>query len=227
MSRRPTKPVTAGGDLGVQRIRVNAQGYDQGGSYWGAGPDVFIVTAADGAEEIAVRARTMKDARAKAVAELAAPLGRDVTGRDRIGGHPVRRSRFEMDWRNALTGETVRLRVTHSRDYLSPGQDHVEIESIAPPRAPLPLTETGYRSHFIPGAELARFGSVRCFVEGWLETTAKSKDWQKRQQAAAQGDLFQWAEARDEVGAKGKRRTAGRPAASKRPARRRDRAPGT
>lgn len=227
MSRNPTKPVKSGSELGVQRIRVDAQGYDKGGGYWGAGPDVFIGTTADGTEEITVRARNVKEARATAVAELAAPLARDVSERDRIGGHPVRKSRFEIDWRNAVTGETVRLSVTHSRDYLSPGQDHVEIESIAPARVPLPLTETGYRSHFIPGADLARFGSVRRFVEGWLETAAKAKDWLRKQQAAAQGDLFQWAEARHEVGAKGKRRTATRPAAVKRPARRRDRTPGS
>ena len=55
----------------LQRIRVDAKGYDAGGAYWGAGPDVFIAriarfrhdaTSADGAQEITVRAKTTAQA---------------------------------------------------------------------------------------------------------------------------------------------------------------------
>lgn len=203
--------------LGVQRIRVNAEGYDRGGSYWGAGPDVYIVTTADGAVEITVRARNFADARQKAAVELDdTPRASASPVRKPIGGHPSRKSRFEIDWRSAITGETVRLRITHARNYLSQGSDHIEIESIAPKRAPLPITETGYRSHFMKAEDLAALGGARRFVESWLATTAKSKEWQRSQQAAAQGDLFQWAAATTEVVAKHGKARRPKAAASRR-----------
>ena len=49
MTRKPIpSPIdgTTARRLDVQRIRVNAQGYDSSGAYWGAGPDVFITTTA-------------------------------------------------------------------------------------------------------------------------------------------------------------------------------------
>ena len=37
------------------------------------------------------------------------------------------------------------------------------------------------------------------WYENWLDHEAKSRDWQKRQTARSQGDLFQWADAQSEV----------------------------
>jgi len=56
--------------LDVQRVAVDAQGYGSTGAYLGAGPDVFIVTTADGADEVTVRAKSAAEARTKALAEL-------------------------------------------------------------------------------------------------------------------------------------------------------------
>ena len=64
--------------LAVQRIRVNAQGYDSGGAYWGAGHDVFIATTPDGAEEVTVRARNVAEAREKGCRRAGAPAGRSA-----------------------------------------------------------------------------------------------------------------------------------------------------
>ncbi len=220
-SRASGQGATPAARLDVQRIRVNAEGYDQGGTYWGAGPDVFIASTPDGAEQVTIRAANMIEARAKAAKELEA-TGRPVEPAERepIGGHPTRKSHIQMEWRNAITGQTVRLRVTHSRNYLTTGSDHIEIEAIEPKRAVLPITETGYRSHFIKSDEVDRSGGVRRFVTDWLASAAASKPWQRSQQAAKQGDLFQWAEAKLEVAAPRKRkykRPAAKPAkASKR-----------
>ena len=62
------------------------------------------------------------------------------------------------------------------------------------------------------------------FVTAWLDREAKSKDWQKRQTARQQGDLFQWADANAEVGKRKPSARAKRPAAkmAKARARRRD-----
>jgi hypothetical protein len=55
--------------LGLQRIRVNRDGYDADGAYWGVGPDAFIVSVGeDGSDEITVRAKPAAEARQKAIA---------------------------------------------------------------------------------------------------------------------------------------------------------------
>ena len=75
---------------------------------------------------------------------------------------------------------------------------------MAPKKTPLPITETGYRSHFLSPLELVNDGGPVTFVTAWLDREAKGKDWQKRQAVRSQGDLFQWAEAQVEVGARRK-----------------------
>jgi len=143
----------------IQRIRVNRDGYDSSGAYWGAGPDVFIATTADGKDEITVRARKITEAHQKIADELARKLGVPRSGeRDPIGGNSPHKSRYEINWQNPLTHETVRIRITHAREYLSSGSDHIEVESVRPKRAPLPITETGYRSHFMPALDLINAG---------------------------------------------------------------------
>lgn len=194
--------------LELQRIRVDAQGYDSSGAYWGAGPDVFIATAPDGSDEITVRAANVAEAREKIARELARPPGAPSSEpRTPLGGQPPRKTRYEITWINELTRAAIRVRITHSRDYLGSGSDHVEVESIAPKRAPLPITETGYRSHFIPPLDLVNAGGPVTFVEAWLAAEARTAAWLKKASAAAQGDLFNWADAQGEVAARGKKPT--------------------
>lgn len=200
---------TAASRLDIQRIRVNSDGYDGSGAYWGAGPDVFIATTADGAHEITLRARNTAEARRKVADELARKPGEPQVGQhETIGGNSPHKSRYEIEWRNPLTNDIVRIRITHARDYLSTGSDHIEVESLRPNRAPLPITETGYRSHFMPALELINAGGPVTFVTAWIEQEAKGKAWTKTTAAKAQGDLFAWADAQAEVGPrKGPKRT--------------------
>jgi hypothetical protein len=68
---------------------------------------------------------------------------------------------------------------------------HLEIESIAPGRAPLPITDTGYRSHFHPcGTIEANGGDVVAQVAAWLNEAAKAVGWQAHMEASRQGKLF-------------------------------------
>ncbi len=196
MSKLPARKMP---ELDVRRIRIDANGYDRGGSYWGEGPwgegqDVFIVATHDRSEEITVRAVSMAEAKAKAASVFA---GSGAS--ERIEGKARHITRAETSWRNDITGETVRLRVIHSRDDLAVGTDHLEFEVIAPPRAALPITDTGYRSHFLPADEIARAGGPLPLVADWLGSTAALAPWRRAQQAAAQGDLFSWADAKDET----------------------------
>ena len=187
--------------LDIQRIKVNGQGYDSSDAYWGSGPDVFIATSSDGSEEITVRARNVTEARQKVADELARKPGEARSGEpEPIGGNSPHKSRYEIDWLNPVTRENVRIRFTHAREYLSSGSDHLEIESIKPKRAPLPITETGYRSHFMQAPDLINAGGPVTFVTAWIGQEAKGKAWSKAATVKAQGDLFSWAEANGEVG---------------------------
>ncbi len=105
---------------------------------------------------------------------------------------------------------SMRLRVTRTRNYLSEGTDHIEVESLAPKRAPLPITETGYHSHSIDAVELREAGGAKSFVEAWLARESRSKDWQKQDLARGQGDHFQWAETEAQLGRR-RRQRPGRP----------------
>ena len=202
----PMKPTK----LDIQRVRVNAQGYDGSGAYWGAGPDVFIATTPDGTEEITVRARNLAVARDKIAAELARQPGAARPKNDPIGGAAPRKTKYEIEWRNPVSAETVRIRITHARDYLVQGTDHIEVDSIKPRKAPLPITATGYLSHFIPALQLINAGGPVTLITAWINTEARGKAWQKQaatklapaSEPGAQGDLFQWADARIEVGAR-------------------------
>ncbi len=203
MTRNPRQqpvPAAAIPTFDVQRIRVRRDGFDASGAYWGTGLDVFIATSPDGSEEITVRARNVTDARAKIVAELERMPGEARVGdHEPIGGASPHKSRYEITWRNPVTNQDVSIRITHARDYLSTGNDHIEVESIAPKKAPLPITETGYRSHFLSPLDLINAGGAVTFVEAWLAAECKGKAWTKSATAAAQGDLFQWADAGSET----------------------------
>jgi len=61
--------------------------------------------------------------------------------------------------------------------------DHIEI--ITEDRAPLPVTETGYRSHFIPAGTVVEHGGAIAFVTAWLEHEAARTGW-----SCAQLSLF-------------------------------------
>ncbi|PKP85784.1 MAG: hypothetical protein CVT80_00750 [Alphaproteobacteria bacterium HGW-Alphaproteobacteria-2] len=68
---------------------------------------------------------------------------------------------------------------------------HLEIRSIAPERAPLPITETGYRSHFHPyGTVEENGGDVVAQVVAWLDEEAASPEWRRYVEASRQGELF-------------------------------------
>ena len=55
---------------------------------------------------------------------------------------------------------------------------HIEIRIIKPARAALPITETGYRSHYTPKAIVDGFDSPGVFVVEWLEVAAQAENWQ-------------------------------------------------
>lgn len=68
--------------------------------------------------------------------------------------------------------------------------DHIEIRSIDPAHAPLPITQTGYRSHFISDDELQDFDSPLDFVQTWMRVEAAKPHWMGQSHTPAQYSLF-------------------------------------
>lgn len=68
---------------------------------------------------------------------------------------------------------------------------HLEVRSINPKAAPLPITETGYLSHYHPvGTVEAGEGTLVEQVTCWLDERAKSKEWQRYVEQSRQLCLF-------------------------------------
>lgn len=68
---------------------------------------------------------------------------------------------------------------------------HLEVRSIEPKDAPLPITETGYKSHFHPiGTIEQSAGTLVEQVTAWLDEAVQSKAWQKHVEDSRQFALF-------------------------------------
>ena len=68
------------------------------------------------------------------------------------------------------------------------GMDHIEIKSAN--RCALPITETGYKSHFLPSEQIANYEGAVSYVLAWLDHESKSKAWKTATAKAEQLSLF-------------------------------------
>lgn len=57
--------------------------------------------------------------------------------------------------------------------------EHIELHSEN--KAALPVTETGYRSHFIPIGSVEQEGGAVAYVTAWLDFEAKRTRWRGAQ----------------------------------------------
>lgn len=67
---------------------------------------------------------------------------------------------------------------------------HIEVRSILPEKAPLPITETGYLSIWLPEPQLEEFGGALAYVTAFLDHKAKSMQWRQQEESAKQYQLF-------------------------------------
>lgn len=107
------------------------------------------------------------------------------TERDRQAEYEAHRAM----WRD------IELEIRHCRNWLPTSEapfvtQHIEIRS--QDKRLLPITETGYRSHFMNGADaLVEFDhDPVAFVLWWLDEAAKDPDWTQREFDDRQGSLF-------------------------------------
>jgi hypothetical protein len=94
----------------------------------------------------------------------------------------------------SLIWEGITIEVCYQPYWLSEasGYDvaHLDILSVAPAKAPLPFTETGYRSRFLTRGEVADAGGPDAFVRGWLDEAAQSAEWKEQVARSRQMTLF-------------------------------------
>ncbi|WP_417625251.1 hypothetical protein [Paremcibacter congregatus] len=67
---------------------------------------------------------------------------------------------------------------------------HIEVRTLEPVKAALPITETGYRSHFITLEDMQPYEDVLAFVTAWLKHAAESAEWKEQAQNSRQMSLF-------------------------------------
>ena len=81
-------------------------------------------------------------------------------------------------------------RVRHTPNYISTGWSHIEIAVVTPKGAPLPITDTGYRSHFLDEELLNKAGGPVAFFSRWIVQEATTKQWAKVEYKWRQLELF-------------------------------------
>lgn len=81
----------------------------------------------------------------------------------------------------------IRITVRYTPERFA-GNDHIEVESEG--KQPLPITQTGYRSHFLLPEELDEFGDPCGYVLAWLDHEGNSNVWRASVAKRAQLSLF-------------------------------------
>lgn len=94
---------------------------------------------------------------------------------------PPTRTSKTIIWRG------IRIEIIHTANYCV-GMDHIEIHSEN--KIPVPITETGYKSHIFPSGGLDGYASAVEYVRAWLDHEAKTKAWKAQEFASIQGSLF-------------------------------------
>lgn len=95
-----------------------------------------------------------------------------------------------IDW-NGITVE-----VSYEADWLNLAKEqgspvaHLQIRSVSPERAELPISETGYKSHFPPMSDVIAHGGPITYVREWLDEAATTEAWKTHQSQTRQFSLF-------------------------------------
>lgn len=82
--------------------------------------------------------------------------------------------------------EGIPFDLSYTQPTYSAPYHHIELRA----SEPLPVTETGYRSHFIHPDELSFWPTVEAFVNEWLTLASKSPHWKAYRAQSRQLSLF-------------------------------------
>lgn len=89
-----------------------------------------------------------------------------------------------------FTWRDVEMTATHTPDYISAGWSHLELRVIKPKGKPVPITSTGYLSHFLDEDLLKAAGGPAAFFLAWLDRDADTKAYNIALAKWQQLDLF-------------------------------------
>jgi hypothetical protein len=67
---------------------------------------------------------------------------------------------------------------------------HLDIESIRPAKARLPITDTGYLSHFFPADSIEADCDIMELLRIWLDERSQTKEWNAYIESTMQLSLF-------------------------------------
>ena len=78
-----------------------------------------------------------------------------------------------IDW------EGIALLIKWCPNWLGQNAHHqiAHLEIHAADKTPLPITETGYRSHFIDKGAVEALGGPGAYARAWLDVAAASPEW--------------------------------------------------
>ena len=102
---------------------------------------------------------------------------KDKTRKDAVTTH-------KLVWRD------ITCRVRRTPNYISKGWTHLELIVVTPKGAPVPITTTGYLSHFLDEDLLAKNGGPVAFFLAWIEREARTPKWAKTEFKWRQLELF-------------------------------------
>lgn len=97
---------------------------------------------------------------------------------------------FEATWNGIQLSISWEPRWLNLSDDYGMDTAHLQIEAIVPERAMLPITETGYKSHFTTSSVVAGMGGPVACVLAWLDQEAATPVWQQHVAASRQLALF-------------------------------------
>lgn len=100
----------------------------------------------------------------------------------------ARKKKAEEDVTERLVWEGITIDARYRPHYC--GGTHLELHVIDPPRAPLPVTDTGYRSHFHKLGDVEAAGGPAAYTTAWLDHEAKDRKWKRQQVTGQQLSLF-------------------------------------
>jgi hypothetical protein len=89
---------------------------------------------------------------------------------------------YRIDW------NSIEVEIAHEpcwmdlQEFYGSPLAHIEVRSVKPKSAKLPVTETGYRSHFVPNAAIIEAGGPIEYACAWLDAAAQSPAWKDAQE---------------------------------------------
>lgn len=89
-----------------------------------------------------------------------------------------------------FTWRGIEMSATHEPNYISTGWSHIELRVQKPKGIPVPITSSGYLSHFLDEADLKAAGGPAAFFRAWLDREANAKAYLKGLARWRQLDLF-------------------------------------